>query len=165
MNLNLYFAWAAWITLLIIVLSRPLADLLQIKLIRKIQLNRKWLGLICGLAVILHVLVYAYTFNRPLTFLFSPSYWNFAKFTGWGGLAFVTMIPLLLTSNNFAIRLLKKNWKRIQRLTYLFFIASGIHIYLVGGKWLFTLVPMGIWLLVWVWAYFLNLHKRNKVEQ
>ncbi|MBA4337027.1 hypothetical protein C0416_04640 [bacterium] len=165
MDFNLYFAWAAWITLLIIVLSRPLADLLQVKFIRKIQLKRKWIGLICGAMVVLHVVVYSITFSVSLKFFFDSSYWDFAKFTGWGGLAFVTMIPLLLTSNNYAIRLLKRNWKRLQRLTYLFFIASGIHIYMVGGKWPLTLVPMAIWLTLWVWAYFLNLSKRNKVKQ
>jgi DMSO/TMAO reductase YedYZ heme-binding membrane subunit len=71
-------------------------------------------------------------------------------------LAFVTMIPLLLTSNNYAIRLLKRNWKRFQKLTYLFFIASGIHIYMVGGKWPFTIVPMSIWAVVWMVAYLRN---------
>ena len=158
MHLNLYFAWAAWITLLIIVLSRPLADLFKVKILSFLTSNRKYLGWLCGLTVILHIFIYALNFNLPLTFFFDLSYWDFSRAIGWGLLAFATMIPLVLTSNLYSIKLLKRNWKRLQRLTYLFFIASGIHIYLKGGKWLYTLVPMGIWLILWIWSYF---RKRN----
>jgi len=154
MHLNLYFAWAAWITLLIIVLSRPLADLLKAKTLKFLTSKRKYLGWICGLAVILHVFIYATSFNLPLNFFFNLSYWSFSTAMGWGLIAFATMIPLILTSNLFSIKLLKKHWKRLQRLTYLFFIASGIHIYLIGGKWLYTLVPMSIWIILWLWSYF-----------
>jgi len=156
MDFNLYFAWAAWITLLIIVLSRPLADLSHFNVISRVKMKRKYLGLLCGLWVLLHVLVYSISFNFPLTFFFNLSYWNFSTAFGWGLLAFVTMLPLLVTSNIYSIRLLKRNWVRIQKLTYLFFIASGIHIYMIGGKWLYTIVPMSIWAVVWIAAYLRN---------
>ena len=41
-----------------------------------------------------------------------------------GLLAFLTMTPLFLTSNDYSIRLLKKNWTRLHKLVYLaaFFI-------------------------------------------
>lgn len=159
MHLNLYFAWAAWITLLIIVLSRPLADIFKVQILCFCTGKRKYIGWICGLAVILHVFIYTINFNMPLTFFFNPSYWNFSTAFGWGLLAFVSMIPVLLTSNLCSIKLLKKNWKRIQKLTYVFFIASGIHIYMMGEKWLYTLIPMGIWLILWIWSYLLKLRK------
>lgn len=162
MHLNLYFAWAAWITLLIIVLSRPLADILKIKFLYRVETNRKLLGWICSAAAILHIFIYAINFNMPLTFVFNLSYWNFSTSFGWGLLAFVVMLPLLLTSNNYSIKFFKRNWKKIQRLTYLFFIASGVHIYMIGGKWPLTLLPMGVWLILWIWAYLGN---RKRIEE
>ena len=38
----------------------------------------------------------------------------------------ITAIILLATSNNFSQKKLGKNWKRIQRSSYVYFIAGGI---------------------------------------
>jgi len=156
MNLNLYFAWAAWITLCVIMLSRPLLNIFKLKFLAPVVGKRKYLGWITGLAVVLHVMVYTVTFNQPLGFFLDPKYWDLGRAMGWGILALVIMIPLVLTSNTAAMKLLKKNWKRVQRLAYAFFIVAGIHIYMMGGKWLFTLLPMGIWAAAWITAYIMK---------
>jgi len=45
------------------------------------------------------------------------------------GIAFA--IPVLLTSNTFSMKLLRKRWKTVQRLSYFFFFFGGVHIFLV----------------------------------
>ncbi len=136
--------------------SRPLMNIFKLKFLAPVVGKRKYLGWITGLAVVLHVTVYTITFNKPLFFFLDPKYWDLSKAIGWGILAFTLLIPLVLTANLAAIKLLKKNWKRVQRLAYAFFIVAGIHIYMMGDKWYFTLVPMGIWAVVWITAYIMK---------
>jgi DMSO/TMAO reductase YedYZ heme-binding membrane subunit len=38
------------------------------------------------------------------------------------------MLPLLLTSNVWSMTVFKKLWKPLQRLSYIAFIAAGIHV-------------------------------------
>ncbi|MBI5046354.1 hypothetical protein HZC07_01335 [Candidatus Micrarchaeota archaeon] len=52
-----------------------------------------------------------------------------------GSFAFIGLIVLTLTSNKTAIRLLSKNWKTIQRLSYVVFILAILHIYFYSGFW------------------------------
>src|SRR3990167_1437193 len=55
-----------------------------------------------------------------------------------GLLAFLTMTPLFLTSNDYSIRLLKKNWTRLHKLVYLaalfinFLFVVGVILLVVG---------------------------------
>ena len=46
-------------------------------------------------------------------------------------LAFLVSIPLLITSNALSTKILGKNWKILQRLSYAMFILVAIHIYLI----------------------------------
>jgi len=45
-----------------------------------------------------------------------------------GLLAFLTMTPLFLTSNDYSIRLLKKNWTRLHKLVYLAALLILFHL-------------------------------------
>jgi sulfoxide reductase heme-binding subunit YedZ len=45
--------------------------------------------------------------------------------TGWA--AFLLMLPLALTSNDFAMRALKAGWKRLQRLAYPAALLTLVH--------------------------------------
>src|SRR3989344_800040 len=45
-----------------------------------------------------------------------------------GLLAFLTMTPLFLTSNDYSIRLLKKNWARLHKLVYLAALLILFHL-------------------------------------
>lgn len=149
----------------VIMLSRPLMNIFKLKFLAPVVGKRKYLGWITGLAVVLHVGVYTITFNRPLLFFLDPKYWDLGRAMGWGILALVIMIPLVITSNTVAMKLLKRNWKRVQMLAYAFFITAGIHIYMLGGKWIFTLVPMGIWAVAWITAEFIKSKNAVKYNQ
>ena len=63
-------------------------------------------------------------------------YWAFIDiidrpFVTIGTIAYVMLIPLAITSNDFAMRRLKKNWKRIHRLTYVSSSLAVCHVVLV----------------------------------
>lgn len=151
MDIFTYSGWAAWIIVCIVMLAKPLSMLFK-GLFVKILPYRQWLGILLSLLAIVHFYVFFSNGGFKLFFL-EPSYWNFTKLSGWGGLAFVLMIPLFITSNKTSMKLLKKNWKRIQQLAYVFFIAAGIHIYLANGQWYYTLLPIGIWLALYIAAF------------
>lgn len=53
-------------------------------------------------------------------------------------IATIIIIPLGITSNKLSMRLLKKNWKKLQQFAYAAAIASVLHLALLGkGSWLF----------------------------
>lgn len=154
-----YSGWAAWIIVCIVMLAKPLSILFRGFFVKIIP-YRQWLGVLLSLLVIVHVIIFTANIGYELFFL-KPNYWNFAKYSGWGGLAFIVMIPLFITSNKTSMKLLKRNWKRIQQLAYIFFVAAGLHIYLANDAWYYTLLPMGVWLLLYV-AAFVKLHISKK---
>jgi DMSO/TMAO reductase YedYZ heme-binding membrane subunit len=85
--------------------------------------------------------------------LFNTKYWNFQSFFGWGLLGFFLALIVLLTSNKWAIKLLKKYWKPIQRLTYLLVLATAIHIGLVNPENKITsAIIVALLVLVWLLA-------------
>ncbi len=157
MDIFSFAGWAAWVILLIVMLGKPLSILFK-GLFIKILPYRKWLGISLSLLVIIHLIIFASRRDYDFSFFTDPNYWDFTGLLGWGLLAFVLMIPLFITSNRLSIRILGKNWKRLQRLAYLFFIAVGIHIYLAGNSWSYTLLPIGLWILL----YMIGLIKRRK---
>lgn len=45
----------------------------------------------------------------------------------WGGLGLLTIIPLALTSNDYAVKILKRNWKKVHLLVHPLVIFVLIH--------------------------------------
>lgn len=50
----------------------------------------------------------------------------------WGLIGLLIMFILYLTSNNFSVRLFKRNWKRLQMIVYIAALAAIIHVVLIG---------------------------------
>lgn len=76
--------------------------------------NRRAMGVAAFLYALLHLAAYlvdmgAWRYVRDE--LLAPGIW-----TGWAAL--LVMLPLALTSNDRAVRTLRRNWKRLQRLAY-----------------------------------------------
>ena len=69
-------------------------------------------------------------------------------FLFWGGLAGFGMYILGLTSNNFAQRLLKKNWKRVQSSAYIVFILASYHAALASGGFTKMIFLVGLFLVL-----------------
>lgn len=52
---------------------------------------------------------------------------DLSDFRFWGFLAIILMLPLLITSNDFSTRLLKRNWFHLQKLIHPLYIFAMIH--------------------------------------
>jgi sulfoxide reductase heme-binding subunit YedZ len=95
-----------------------------------LMLFRRHVGIMMFLSALSHYLfttIYYFTFSGITPFL-APG-----PTAGW--IAFLTAIPLWVTSNSFAERKLGKWWKRIHRLTYVILLLVFAHLFLVMTKW------------------------------
>ncbi len=73
-----------------------------------------------------------------------------------GMLAVLLLVPLAITSSRFAMRLLKKNWQRLHRLTYLIVLLALLHFFMaVKLDWLEPMIYLGIFLALAFWRWWL----------
>lgn len=140
----LEFGEIGWILLLIIMFSKPIYDIApKLTWVGKILPFRRQLGIICGSFILAHGIgAYMIGYKITLQDLSNPS-----NFLLWGALWVLVMLPVLITSNNIAVRLLKKRWKIVQRLAYFFFIFWALHIYLIEKSW-WILIMIIVWILL-----------------
>lgn len=92
-------------------------------LIRWLMTRRRALGVAAFCYAALHTVFYVIdseTLSLMIVQFPLTGYW-----TGW--LAFAIFIPLALTSNQMMVRLLKKNWKTIQRFVYPAAVLTLMH--------------------------------------
>ena len=81
---------------------------------------------------------------------------DLSDFRFWGLLAILLMIPLLITSNDFSTRLLKRNWFLLQKLIHPLYIVAMIHYGLREG--LFGLIKSAFILSVLYFSRLLASH-------
>ena len=125
----------------------PIRDLFAINWIR----YRRALGLLAFWYVLMHF----------LTYMVLDQYLNFAAivadivkrpFITIGMAAFVMLIPLALTSNNWSIRKLGPRWVKLHRLVYIIAAAGAVHfamaVKVVGPE---QLLYIGLVLLLVLW--------------
>lgn len=130
------FSKIGWNILVGVMLIRPLADIFsKIGILRTLVALRKEFGIGAALLFIAHFVGFILLNNVSVfDVVLDARYWNFKMYIAWGLLGITVSLPILLTSNKFAIIHLKKWWKPIQKLSYLLFIVGGIHIFLIGKK-------------------------------
>lgn len=152
------FAKIAWILLLIIVFSRPLADIFRhYKLwyiLRKIVSIRQWLWIMCWVFALAHGIWYFMDTNMSVNMLFTnPKLRNIQNII-WSGIrAMIFMLPPLITSHVFWMRKLGKNRKTIQRLTYPTFIITALHVGLARWEILKFSIIILIYIVIYILAY------------
>ncbi len=134
---------------------RPLSDIFdeQIWLKRLISM-RKGLGIFSA-SIIIGFMLQAIIAPGSvyLTSIFSARYYSLTNYALFAHVGDISGLILLLTSNRWSQRLLKGNWKRIQRLSYAYFYAGGLYeaLYLGSSFALFALVVVtGLVLFAWV---------------
>lgn len=147
-----FFANLSWLLLNIILISRPLAVMTRNKYLFKLLRFRRELGILCGLSAIIHASFFLLGSNLILAFFTDSHFWSLDSFFGWGSLALILMLAPLLTSNDYSIRFFKKYWKKIQQVTYGVYLATAIHVAMVSEDFLGILLPVSIWLALWLYA-------------
>ncbi|WP_372604130.1 protein-methionine-sulfoxide reductase heme-binding subunit MsrQ [Actibacterium sp.] len=116
--------------LLIVVLAvTPLRRFTGISLIR----FRRALGLLAFAYVALHLATWAFldvqSWGRVWADIVKRPYITI------GMAGFVLMLPLALTSNNWSIRRLRANWRKLHRLTYAIVVLGGVHYVMLVKGW------------------------------
>ena len=118
--------------LMIVVLAiTPIKDLLKINLVK----YRRAFGLLVFVYATLHVFTYLILDQQLSLSLIMNDFFQ-KPFIICGAVAFVSLIPLAITSNSYSIKLLNPiYWKRLHRLIYLSTIAIVFHYILSVKAW------------------------------
>lgn len=131
------FLWdLSLLTLIILMLIRPLNDIFpKLEFYRYLTL-RKNLGILSAIIVVSFGVIHYIQlgFSQFLSMYFSLNYWSFSKNLFAAHLGELTGFILLITSNTFSVRLLKRNWKRVQRLSYVYFFCGSWYVFSSFGK-------------------------------
>ena len=117
----------------------PLRELFGINLIK----FRRTFGVLAFTYVVLHLAVWAFldvqTLDRVVADIIKRPYITI------GMAAFVLLLPLAMTSNNWSVRKLGPRWRRLHLLTYPAVVLGGVHyIWLVKGFQLEPLIYMAV---------------------
>jgi DMSO/TMAO reductase YedYZ heme-binding membrane subunit len=147
----------AWQILVVIMLLRPLSQVFpRLKIFMALVPFRKELGILCASMVLAHGAGFYIANDLPIvSSFFDFTYWTFDDNQGYAHVAGLVAVPLLLTSNRWSQVLLKRNWKRIQYLAYVFFLAGGLHTVLIfNDDWIFYVVEMITVIGFWVLAHY-----------
>ncbi len=127
---------ASWGVLLVIVFLRPLGDIfVDFKIFRAMLSLRKELGILCGSLGVSHGIGYFLDSKIPvLQWFVGSELWDMSKYYFWGILGFFMATILTLTSNIFSVKILKKYWKKLHKITYAFVFVVVIHIVLIRAE-------------------------------
>ena len=149
MDSHIIFAWISWCLLILIMIMRPIAQLTSSRKIMRLLPYRKHLGLACGFAAIAHAGIFLVGSGLLYVYMTDPQFWQFSNLFGWGNLALVFLLFPFVTSNRASQRFLKRRWKTMQKFAYPAFIATAIHVAFATGTYVTSLVPLGMWMILW----------------
>lgn len=131
--LNLYDI--SHISVFLVMLIRPLADIFkEIRFIRPLVILRKGVGVFSASIVV--SFIFAKIIMDPVGYFSAfktSAYWSLENFALLGHLADISALILLMTSNNLSKRVLGSFWKKVQKLSYVFFFGSSLYVYLSYG--------------------------------
>lgn len=145
-------------------MATPLTLMLPGKRFSKwLMRNRRYFGVASGLYGVYHTLYYLFYIDLQQIL---GEFFDLAIITGW--IAIFIFIPLLITSNDFFVRRMGKNWKRLQRWAYLAGITIILHWAFLSynesgniGPALVHLAPVAILEIYRVWKQYDNRRKRK----
>lgn len=128
----------AWLLLLVILFLSPVSKIAQSKALASLMTFRREMGIFMGVLAIEHVLLYFIKFQIRFGSIFSPEFWienGTISYRAFGLAALILILPLLATSNNFSMRVLKTGWKKLHRIVYVALIAVAIHVLILKQEY------------------------------
>lgn len=127
-----------WVILWIPIFARVFG----LHIAREILPLRKELGILMGTLAFVHGAGYISWY--PSQILDASFWWQggFLSYLAFGFFALAFSIPLTLTSSDWAMQKLGKNWKRLHRMTYLIIIFAVIHVELIRVSNNFDFFPV-----------------------
>jgi len=137
----------SWYAVVFVMAIRPLADLFpKYKFLRQLCLLRRCFWILSAMIIVTFLLDKWITNPASLQAFFSFQDWSW-KNPLIARLSELTAIVLLITSNNFSQRKLWKNWKRVQRVSYIYFITGWVLAMRYGDEYGVFVSMMGVMLL------------------
>jgi len=121
----------AYNVLLFILFLPIVARVVGLSLAQTLMPLRKELGILMGVLAWVHGAGYLFMYPDALT---ASYFWwqeGFVSYLAIGLVALIITTPLLLTSNDYAIKLLGKKWKHLHRTTYFVAIFVILHVTLI----------------------------------
>jgi sulfoxide reductase heme-binding subunit YedZ len=120
--------------LIFLLISLSISPLLRYAKINLVKF-RRCIGLVAFYYIVSHICVYFFLdIGLSMDILLSDLQKRYYIIAGF--LAFITLIPLALTSNNFVLRKLNtKTWNKIHSFVYLAMILSIFHFILMSKTW------------------------------
>lgn len=128
----------AWLLLLVILFLSPVSKIAQSKALASLMTFRREMGIFMSMLAIEHVLLYFIKFQVSFNSIFNPEFWiedGAISYRAFGLTALVLILPLLATSNNFSMRILKTGWKKLHRIVYVALIAVAIHVLILKQEY------------------------------
>jgi methionine sulfoxide reductase heme-binding subunit len=93
------------------------------QIMRWLMARRRYFGLAAFAYAAFHTALYILEMGSLQTIL--GEFWSLGIWTGW--LAVFIFAPLAITSNDWSVREMGQNWKRIQRFVYVAAMATLVH--------------------------------------
>lgn len=93
------------------------------KIVRWLMARRRYFGLAAFAYAAFHTALYIMEMGEVQAIL--GEFWSLGIWTGW--LAMFIFIPLAITSNDWSVREMGQNWRRLQSFVYVAAVATLIH--------------------------------------
>lgn len=156
----------SFILVFAVLLIRPLSDIFsKQEWLKKLVILRKGFGVLSASIVVGFIIGNVITPNSNyIMSIFTKEFWSFQNYKFFAHLGDITGFILLITSNNLSMVIFKKNWKRIQKLAYVYFYAGGIYEVGVLNDVFAFYAMITVTVLVFV-AFLINLRKRKLSPQ
>lgn len=141
-----FFAQLGVVTLLavtVVLYVKPLSVLTPFKIFKFLMTYRREMGIASFWIFTGHFLGLYKTGVFKLKDIFDTS-----NFMIWGALAALGLFILTITSNDISLRLLKQNWKKLQRIAYVVYFVILIHYTLAEGSIIKPILFGGTYLLL-----------------
>ncbi len=124
----------ALIVLTLVIFTKPLVRLFPtVGLFKLLLALRRQTGQASAIFALTHVATQVFS-GAPLIVTFRTALENGpVNFQFWGFWAFILIIPLFLTANNFSTGLLKRNWFRLHKLIHPLYVFVLLHYTLQKG--------------------------------
>ncbi|OWU85575.1 sulfite oxidase [Oceanicola sp. 22II-s10i] len=130
--------WGLWLLIAGLTIT-PLQRFAGVRLVK----YRRAIGLLAFFYIVLHLLIWLVLDVQIVSQIIADIYKR--PYITIGMAAFVLMIPLALTSNNWSIRKLGPKWRQLHKLVYLVVPLGGIHfLMLVKGFQIEPLVYLAV---------------------
>lgn len=146
----------------LVMLIRPLADIFRSqKWLRRLVYLRKSFGILSASIIVGFVIGDIISpESQYIVSMFTKEYWSLDGYILFAHIGDITAFILLITSNNLSMMLLKKNWKRIQKLAYAYFYSGGIYeAFALRSQW--ALIAMIIIAIVTTLAFIINMKNKD----